>query len=354
MLYQALTGKVPYPRETAAATMLAHLDSPPPSVLSVLPDASERLGGVVRRAMAKEPGARFPSAGDLGRAILAAADERQLAGPERSVATGAAAGTAAPAVSLPPALESVRGAFVGRADALAKIDARYATAETGQRQFVLLVGEPGIGKTRLATEFARRVHAEGATVLFGRSDPESLIPYQPFVSALRHLGHELNPGDEQDRWRLFEGVVRHLTFAAAQRPVVLIVDDLHWADTGTTQLLAHLLDDAAPRLLVIATARAADLGELLGRLRRQPSFEQITLTGLSADETRAMVGADVSSQFVRRLTDETEGNPFFIEETLRSLPELEERALSRIAVPDGVKEMLSRRLPGLSERPTRC
>ncbi|MDA0172864.1 protein kinase [Solirubrobacter taibaiensis] len=349
VLYQALTGKVPYPRETAAATMLAHLDSPPPSVLSVLPDASERLGAVVRRAMAKEPGARYPSAGDLGRAILAAADDRQLEAPERSVATGAAAGTQAPAISLPPALESVRGEFVGRADALAKIDARYATAETGQRQFVLLVGEPGIGKTRLATEFARRVHAEGATVLFGRSDPESLIPYQPFVSALRHLGYEFHPGDEQDRWRLFEGVVRHLTFAAAQRPVVLIVDDLHWADTGTTQLLAHLLDDALrARLLVIATARAADLGELLGRLRRQPSFEQITLSGLTADETRALVGAPASSQFVRRLTDETEGNPFFIEETLRSLPELEERALSRIAVPDGVKEMLSRRLAGLS------
>ena len=80
VLYQALTGKVPYPRETAAATMLAHLDSPPPSVLSVLPDASERLGAVVRRAMAKEPGARYPSAGDLGRAILAAADDRHARG----------------------------------------------------------------------------------------------------------------------------------------------------------------------------------------------------------------------------------------------------------------------------------
>ena len=85
VLYQALTGKVPYPRETAAATMLAHLDSPPPSVLSVLPDASERLGAVVRRAMAKEPGARYPSAGDLGRAILAAADDRHAEAPERSV-----------------------------------------------------------------------------------------------------------------------------------------------------------------------------------------------------------------------------------------------------------------------------
>src|SRR4051812_46117519 len=76
VLYQALTGKVPYPRETAAATMLAHLDSPPPSVLSALPDASELLGAVVRRAMTKDPRGRYPSAGDLGRAALAAVGDR--------------------------------------------------------------------------------------------------------------------------------------------------------------------------------------------------------------------------------------------------------------------------------------
>ena len=74
------------------------------------------------------------------------------------------------------------------------------------------------------------------------------------------------------------------------------------------------------------------------------------LSGLTAEETRALVAReDVSSGFVRRLTEETDGNPFFIEETLRSLPALEERALSRIAVPEGVKEMISRRLQQLSE-----
>src|SRR3954470_22941714 len=106
LLYQALTGKVPFPRETAAATMLAHIDSPPPSVLSVLPDASEQLGEVVRRAMQKDPAGRYPSAGALGRAARAAVDERPSQAPERSVATGAAQGsrpTLAP-IPLPPAL----------------------------------------------------------------------------------------------------------------------------------------------------------------------------------------------------------------------------------------------------------
>ena len=93
VLFQAITGKVPYQRETAAATMLAHLDSPPPSLLSVLPDASERLGEVVRRAMAKDPEERHPSAGDLGRAALAAVQDRSADAEERSVATGDASPT---------------------------------------------------------------------------------------------------------------------------------------------------------------------------------------------------------------------------------------------------------------------
>ena len=246
------------------------------------------------------------------------------------------------------------------------------------------MGEPGIGKTRLATELAQRAHREGATVLYGRNDPESLVPYQPFIAALQHyfahreelrlppeitleLGelarfvpalrrhvseHQASLADDAEtrRYRLFEGVTRTLHLAARERPVVLLLDDLHWADPSTTLLLGHLLQDAAPmRLLVLGTARQYE-NEVLTRLRRQPSFERIELTGLSADETRALVARDdVTSQFVVRLTEETDGNPFFIEETLRTLPELEERALSRIAVPEGVKEMISRRLQQLSE-----
>ena len=276
VLFQAITGKVPYQRETAAATMLAHLDSPPPSLLSVLPDASERLGEVVRRAMAKDPEERFPSAGDLGRAARAAVEDRSAEAEERSVATGDASASvsARAAVPLPPALaiETGQGPFVGRAEHLEQLEARYAAAEAGQRQFVLLVGEPGIGKTRLATELARRAHREGAIVLYGRNDPESLVPYQPFITALqhyvahredlrlpeeitlelselarfvpalrRHVGDQhasLADDAETRRYRLFEGVTRMLGLrrprtprgAAARRPA-----------------LGRRLDDAAAR-----------------------------------------------------------------------------------------------------------
>src|SRR3954447_25274997 len=185
VLYQALTGSVPFPRETAAATMLAHLDSPPPSVLSALPDAPEALGDVVRRAMAKHPDDPSPSAGDLGRAARVAVGEPASPAPERSVAAGAARPAKLGAIPLPPALavETGGGAFVGRAELLAQLEARFAS---GERHFVLIAGEPGIGKTRLATQLARRAHAGGATILYGRSDRESLVPYQPFVTAINH------------------------------------------------------------------------------------------------------------------------------------------------------------------------
>ncbi len=142
--------------------------------------------------MAKDPRDRYPSAGDLGRAALAATQDRATTTGERSVATGDASPDSmlaiAPTIPLPPALavETGRGPFVGRETLLETLATRYAAAEAGQRQFVLLAGEPGIGKTRLATELARRAHREGATVLYGRSDPESIVPYQPFIAALDH------------------------------------------------------------------------------------------------------------------------------------------------------------------------
>ena len=221
-------------------------------------------------------------------------------------------------------------------------------------------------------------------MLYGRSDPEALVPYQPFITALAHfvahrehlvlprevaaelselarfvpdlrrhvpeLRETLSDDPETRRFRLFEGVNRLLAYAARERPVVLLLDDLHWADASTTLLLGHLLQDARAD----AAAGRRHRPDVRGRAAEPPAppAELRADRALRADrggDARARRPRDVSSGFLRRLTDETSGNPFFIEETLRSLPALEERALSQLAVPEGVKEMISRRLQQLSD-----
>jgi DNA-binding SARP family transcriptional activator/tetratricopeptide (TPR) repeat protein len=323
--------------------------------------------------------------------------------PAHMTGTAAAAGQEQP-LAFPPALsiESGEDAFVGREHVLSRLRERYAQAEAGTRQFVLLAGEPGIGKTRLASEFAREAHAGGASVLYGRSDAESLVPYQPFTTAIEHYiahrGHrefareldlelrELSrlipdlrgslpaPPEpvpvepEMKQFRLFEAVSRVLASIARDRPTVLILDDMHWADTSTALLVRHIMQQiAGVRLLIIGTfrddeaCRSDNLAELLARMQPKPAFEQLALEGLDRAETAAFINArqgwDASDGFIRQLRYATDGNPLFIEETLKSLAEggltddgegVSEQALSPIEVPERVNGVIARRLLRLS------
>src|SRR3954454_2946152 len=206
VLFQTLAGRVPFPRDSMAATMFAHFEAAPPSVTALVPGAPEALDHVVATAMAKDPARRYASAGDLARAALAAVDRPSMSSGMRKLAAGEnPSGWSWPAIPaipagggrgpLPGALQSEidSGAFVGRTDALARLRARYERAAAGQRQVVLVSGEPGIGKSRLATELAREAHALGATVLYGRNAAESLVPYQPFVTAVQHyMAHRVS------------------------------------------------------------------------------------------------------------------------------------------------------------------
>jgi tetratricopeptide (TPR) repeat protein len=333
--------------------------------------------------------------------------ERVLRGepaPARSRAAAAPAPVVPPAANRWPAPLAAavdRHALVGRTVELAYLGRCWREASEGQRTLVLVAGDAGIGKTRAAAELSRRAHDDGAVVLYGRFDEETLTPYQPVVEMLRGwsagapldaLRDRLGPratelgillpefgpppqdgsmsamsGPEADaqRFRFFDAVAALIGEIGAEAPVVLVFDDLHWADRPTIQLLRHLVRSPAPRrALFLGTYRASEvserhlLHELIGDLRREGTLRRIELTGLAEPEVAELVvelaAAPATESFVRALHGETEGNPFFIEEVVRHIRDTsgalsEEVTLEEAGVPDGVREVTARRLRRLSD-----
>ena len=242
-----------------------------------------------------------------------------------------------------------------------------------------------MGKSRLAREIARDAHAHGAHALFGSCDEDSIAPYQPFTEAGRYYlskcpvpgidvsplsrlvpelreqvtVHELPGAPETERYQLFEAVAQLVIKVAEERPLVLVLDDIHWGDKPTLLMLRHVFErTAGAPVLFVCTARELEaaqseaFAEIVGPLRREPGFERIALSGFDEAEIASLVAShgDPSPGLVRRLREQTDGNPFFLEEMLRAAGgSLSEEALDRLPVPEGVKELISRRLSGLGE-----
>jgi class 3 adenylate cyclase/tetratricopeptide (TPR) repeat protein len=280
-------------------------------------------------------------------------------------------------VPLPARLGSARtDRFVGRDDELDLLWQRSVEVTGGARRVVMVSGDPGIGKTHLVAELGRRAHASGSAVLYGRCDEGLGLPYQPFVEALRHYvehapqpvldafvsrhgGHlvrlvpqlaqrvsGLPVADTSDpetaRYLLFEAVVGLLASASTDTAVVLVLDDLHWADRNTLLLIRHVVQAADPmRLLVVGTYRETEvtpdhpLASLLGAIRREAAFDRVSLTGLTQDDIAALVGALAGRRLEGEerglapwVWTESGGNPFFAYEILRHL--VESKAIRRV------------------------
>ncbi len=299
--------------------------------------------------------------------------------------------------------------YVGRAAERARIDRARAAARNGSRRVVLLSGEPGIGKTRLAAHAAQVAQRDGFSVLWDGCSEELAMPYEPWIGVcsglidhapkefldgyverfggeLRRLAGNLprrvpdlpppQPSDpETERFLLFAAVAGLLRSACQSSPVCLVLDDLHWGDGQTVALLKHVARtvNQAP-LLLIATYRDSDLAKdhpltgVLADLRQMEGVERIALQGLGVDHVSELMSAAVGHELdaggitlASKVAAQTGGNPFFVGEILRSLVESEllvfDDATGRwsidgsasIHLPQGVRDVIDGRVRRLGE-----
>lgn len=304
---------------------------------------------------------------------------------------------AAPEAGIPAEItRRVRRPFTGRKEELAALSQAWSRRGDGP-QLVVLAGDPGIGKSRLAAEFAFR-RADEADVLFGRCDESLRVPFQPFMEMLRRevdrwspdelparlgagRGHltdllpelsarlpEARPRRYEDtdieRYRTFDAVADWLSTASTQTPTVLVVDDLHWADQPTLMLLEHLLH--TPRrlpLLIVATYRdrehrATDpTSRLVARLVRSETAARLDLTRLPPEDvtdlfTNELTASGAASQNSRSTTEwvrqASGGNPLFVLELARHLAE-HGPATAGPGVPGGIREVVHERVDRLPD-----
>jgi DNA-binding SARP family transcriptional activator len=269
-------------------------------------------------------------------------------------------------LAVPRSLQSPPSSpFVGREAELRRLRDRWTEVCGSSCSALLIGGEAGIGKTRLAGELAHKVHREGALVLYGRCDEGLAVPYQPFVEALgpyvravgmdrirAQLGHlapalgrmwpeliELGEpvrGDpESERFALFEAVAGLIEAATHERRVLLVLDDLHWAAPPTLLLLRHLIrSERQLGALLFGTYRQTELdagqplAQLLADLHRDSRLERLSIGGLPEVAIAAMLETAVghaldeqTSQLVHVLQTQTAGNPFFVRELVANLTE---------------------------------
>src|SRR3984893_7213614 len=295
--------------------------------------------------------------------------------------------------------------FVGRERELAVLDGLLTRALASAGGTAALAGEPGIGKTHTAEVFAERAHARGMHVLWGRCNEEpGAPPYWPWQQMVqgwidshddetvrRTLARVASPWAEivphiaermgerspvlpatqaaQARFRLFDAMSNFWKRASVESPLLLILDNLHWADASSLRLLESLAPGlSASRILVLGPYRDIELSRqhplsaTLGELARHQHFERLRLTGLARAETARMMqlagGTDFAPTLVDAIYVQTEGNPLFIGEITRLLLQEDAtnaasshaavRSASTLRIPEGIKEVIGRRLNRLS------
>jgi class 3 adenylate cyclase/tetratricopeptide (TPR) repeat protein len=299
-----------------------------------------------------------------------------------------------------------RTPFVGRAAQLKRLTAKLDEVAQDRGSIVMLRGEPGIGKTRTLEEFADLARERGIMALGGLCyDGEWQPPYGPFAEAIREYAQQASPSElaetlgrrvavlarivpalratddiaeepvsvekDEERFRLFDAMAQTLIAISRRTPLLLMLDDLHWADRGTIAMLNHISHSVASNpILLVGAYRDTDVNRVhplsgaLAAINRLRGSETIALKGLQSEELSSMlelIGEQAPPPaLVKALGDATEGNPLFIREVLLHLQEegkiLHEGAgwnpkldIEQLGIPEGVRHVIDRRLARLSK-----
>ena len=291
-------------------------------------------------------------------------------------------------------------AFVGRGTEDSFGRAMLDRVRAGESRALLIVGEPGVGKSRLAAAISGCAATQGFAVLYGHCEEGLQAPHQPVVEAFGEwlgecpdaaLARVLMPGGrelvrlwpelalrlpslppptdgepETQRWRLFDAVTSLLSTIAAERPAVLVIDDLQWAEPATLLLVRHLINASVAQVAVVMTVRTEGVDEdpqrLLGEAIARGHGDVIELSGLAVDAVTDLVemrvGKHPSQELTQWLTEMTGGNPFFLGALLAHLEDgavlrgadgswTSPQRLKDVGVPEGVRAVVAQRLTNL-------
>ena len=392
VLYELLTGEPPHTGPTAHAIMAKRLTVTPTAVRTLRTTVPESVEQAIKKALEVVPADRHSSVEAFSRALSDGRTPEPFPQLEALAPASAVAPTATP--------------FVGRARERAELMERLDALGEGQGSLALLGGEPGVGKTRLAEFVLEEARARGYMCVVGHAyELEGTPPFTPFIEqleytarvvpartfravlgdaapeiarimpALRQKFTDIGPGIElppdQLRQHLFHRFREYVERAAGVTPLVVLFDDLHWADEGSLLLLEHLAQHLhGMPMLALGTYRDVELevgrpfAASLERLLRQQRAHRIALRRFPEDEVTeflaALGGSAPPEALVDTIYHETEGNPFFVQEVFRHLNEegrlfdeagqwRADLSAEELDVPEGVRLVVGRRLERVSE-----
>jgi predicted ATPase/class 3 adenylate cyclase len=386
-LYEMATSRPPFLGDDVVAVISQHINTPPVAPSWHNPDVPRALEALILRLLAKAPEDRPESAKAVRDALAA-------------IRSTVSVSTAREDSDPNPLDRLAGGVFVGREREMDELRGALEESLSGHGKLILLVGEPGIGKTRTAEELVTFARLRKAQVLWGRCYEGDAAPaFWPWIQAIRAYVRERHPSEllaemgsgaseiaqvvsevrdklpglpvppplepEQARFRLFDGITTFLRNASRAQPLLIVVDDLHWADRSSLLLLqfvARELRDA--RVLVVGTYRDTEvrrqhpLSQTLGDLARGELAQRILLRGLTETDVARFIeitsGVTPRDDVVNAVYRETEGNPFFVNEVVRLL--VSEGRLTAgppskswsVNVPESVRDVIGRRLDRLS------